>query len=85
MPEKASTRWSVIGELFTHSGGVLLLVVVQDILRRPALVSVASESRLTFSSQLRQSQKIPNRGHATTKSGRSAVCYAGRAGAEGRT
>ena len=28
--------------------------------------------------------KMPNRGHSTTKSGRSAVCYAGRAGAEGR-
>jgi len=33
---------------------------------------------------LRQSQKNPNRDHSTTKSGRSAVCYAGRAGAEGR-
>ena len=58
--------------------------VVQDILRRPALVSIVSKSRLTFSSQLRQSKKIPNRGHSTTKSGRSAVCYAGRVGAEGR-
>merc|ERR1711904_124579 len=38
-----------------------------------ALISVASECGLTFSSQLRQSQKFPNRGHSTTKSGRSAV------------
>jgi len=27
MPENASKRWSFIGEMFTHSGGVLLLVV----------------------------------------------------------
>jgi hypothetical protein len=84
-PEIASMRRSVLAELFTHSWRCISTsCVVQDILRRPALVSVASESRLTFSSQLRQSLKIPNRGHSTTTLGRSAVCYAGRAGAEGR-
>jgi len=84
-PEIASMRRSVLAELFTHSWRCISTsCVVQDILRRPALVSVTSESRLTFSSQLRQSLKIPNRGHSTTTLGRSAVCYAGRAGAEGR-
>jgi len=84
-PEIASMRRSVLAELFTHSWRCISTsCVVQDILRRPALVSVSSESRLTFSSQLRQSLKIPNRGHSTTTLGRSAVCYAGRAGAEGR-
>jgi len=84
-PEIASMRRSVLAELFTHSWRCISTsCVVQDILRRPALVSVSSESRLTFSSQLRQSLKIPNRGQSTTTLGRSAVCYAGRAGAEGR-
>jgi len=84
-PEIASMRRSVLAELFTPSWRCISTsCVVQDILRRPALVSVSSESRLTFSSQLRQSLKIPNRGHSTTTLGRSAVCYAGRAGAEGR-
>merc|ERR1712182_103934 len=57
--EIASMRRSVLAELFTHSWRCIsTCCVVQDILRRPALLSVASESRLTFSSQLRQSQKI---------------------------
>jgi len=84
MPDIASKRWSFIGELFTHSGGVLLLVVsFKPFFADLHVVSVASERRLTFSSQLRQIEKMPNRGHSTTKLRRSAVCYAGREGAEG--
>jgi len=57
MPEIASKRHSFIGEFFTHSGGVLLALCRSDILRSPAVISVDSESRLTFLPQLRQSPK----------------------------